>query len=136
MRATDLGSTLEALPYWVLSPAPEGTKNAPFTKMSPSVRQFHPAHSVSAASKRLVTYNITNMSNQNLSIAVAVTVKKSGKEFQGWFWFFFFFSFLKFRSLQVRPKSSIRKDKLEMGPLRNGNLLAARQRHAPPKQVG
>lgn len=55
MMAADLGSTLDAFAYCMLSPSPDGTKNAPFTNMSPSVLQFHPAHSSSLVSTRFVT---------------------------------------------------------------------------------
>lgn len=55
MSPTDLGSMLEALAYWVLMPSPDGTKNAPFTIMSPSVLQFQSAQSPSLVSTRFVT---------------------------------------------------------------------------------
>lgn len=58
MRAADFASTLVAFAYCMLTPAPDGTKNAPFTKTSPSVLQFHPAHSSSFVSTRFVTYPI------------------------------------------------------------------------------
>lgn len=55
MKEADLGSTLDALEYWVVIPAPEATKNAPFTITSPSVLQFHPDQSPSSVSTRFVT---------------------------------------------------------------------------------
>jgi hypothetical protein len=58
INLADLGSTLEALLYCSLKPAPEGTKKAPFTKMSSSVLQFQSAHSPSFVSTLFVTYKI------------------------------------------------------------------------------
>jgi len=51
----DLGCTLVASAYCALIPAPDGTKNAPFTITSPSVLQFQPLHSLSSVSTRFVT---------------------------------------------------------------------------------
>lgn len=50
-----LGSTLEAMAYWGPRPAPDGTKNAPFTIMSPSDLQFQDVHSFWSVSTRFVT---------------------------------------------------------------------------------
>lgn len=111
IRATDLGSTLEALPYWVLTPAPDGTKNAPFTKISPSVRQFHADQSVSAASKRLVTYYKLIIKSTLTRFPVKKN-KYNETKFQLWF----LSSFSLFRPqipLPVSPAKSTKRRKKE-----------------------